>query len=103
MPRLIGAGGIILIMLTLMSCATWPDAYLKTAVNHATQDAVAKDLGPPHLSRDLSTGEAVWLYGFTNTSGVYSLHLDVRSRENFAHLAVATFLSAGLAPLADWS
>ena len=69
MPRLIGAGGIILIMLTLMACATWPDAYLKTAVNHATQDAVAKDLGPPHLSRDLSTGEAVWLYGFTNTSG----------------------------------
>jgi hypothetical protein len=56
-------------MLILTSCATWPDSYLKSAVNHTTQDGVAKYLGPPHLTRELSTGEAVWLYGFTNTTG----------------------------------
>ena len=37
--------------------------------HHATQDEVAKYLGPPHLTRELSTGGAVWLYGFTYPSG----------------------------------
>jgi len=69
MRRLIPAGGIILIMLILTACASWPDGYLKTATNHANQDEVAKYLGPPHLTRELSTGEAVWLYGFTYPSG----------------------------------
>jgi hypothetical protein len=69
MRVLSAGGGILLILLIVTSCATWPDSYLKSAVNHATQDAVAKNLGSPHLSRDLATGEAVWLYGFTNTSG----------------------------------
>jgi outer membrane protein assembly factor BamE (lipoprotein component of BamABCDE complex) len=70
MGRLIPAGGIILIMLILPSCASWPDTYLKTATNYSTQDEVAKSLGPPHLTRELSTGESVWSYGFTNTTGV---------------------------------
>jgi hypothetical protein len=69
MRRLIPAGGIILIMLILTSCASWPDTYLKTATHHSTQDEVAKYLGPPHLTRELSTGESVWSYGFTNTAG----------------------------------
>ena len=69
MWRLMPGGGFVLIILILTSCAGWPDTYLKTAMNHATQDEVAKYLGPPHLTRELSTGEAVWLYGFTNTSG----------------------------------
>jgi hypothetical protein len=68
MRRLIHGGGIILIMLMLVSCASWPDTYLKTATHHATQDEVTQYLGPPHLSRDLSTGGAVWSYGFTNNT-----------------------------------
>jgi len=66
---LILGGGIFLIMLILTACASWPDSYLKTAVNQSTEDMVAKYLGPPHLTRELSSGEAVWLYGFSNTIG----------------------------------
>jgi hypothetical protein len=56
-------------MLILTSCASWPETYLQAATNTSTQDDVAKYLGPPHLSQELSTGEAVWLYGFTYPSG----------------------------------
>ena len=65
--QFISGASLCLIMLILSSCASWPDSYLKSAVNHSSQEAVAKYLGPPHLSRELSTGEAVWSYGFTNT------------------------------------
>ena len=69
MRRLIPGCGLVLLMLILTSCASWPETYLKTATNHATHDEVTEYLGPPHLSRELSTGEAVWLYGFTYPSG----------------------------------
>lgn len=67
LPRL--GSGIVLLMLILTSCASWPETYLQAATNASTQDDVAKYLGPPHLSQELSTGEAVWLYGFTYPSG----------------------------------
>lgn len=66
---LLSRGSILLSILILTSCAIWPDSYLKSAVNHSTQDTVAKYFGPPHLSRELSTGEEVWLYGFSNSIG----------------------------------
>jgi hypothetical protein len=77
----LSGGSLCLILLLLSSCASWPASYLESAVNHASQDAVAKSLGPPHLSRVLSTGEEVWLYGFTspNVSGgctAYTLTFD---------------------------
>jgi hypothetical protein len=76
--RLVTWSGVVLLALTVASCATWPDTYLTHGVDHATQDAVAKQLGPPHLSRELTTGESVWSYGFMNNMGctTYILTFD---------------------------
>jgi hypothetical protein len=63
-------GGLaLLIMVTVTACASWPDTYFRKAVNQATQDMVAKELGPPLLSRDLTSGEAVWSYEFRDRFG----------------------------------
>jgi hypothetical protein len=37
-------------------------AYLRDAVNRATQDEITTRLGPPHAARALTIGEMVWRY-----------------------------------------
>jgi hypothetical protein len=49
-------------MLTMASCASWQAQYLKGAANHATMDEVEKQLGRPHSTWELTTGEALWTY-----------------------------------------
>jgi len=39
-------------------------AYLRTAQNHATQDEVRQQLGPPRLTKPLEAGGSVWVYQF---------------------------------------
>jgi hypothetical protein len=70
--------GLVLIALTVTSCAGWRETYLETGLNQATQDSVVKEFGPPHLSRELTTGESVWSYGFNDGVGctVYILTFD---------------------------
>lgn len=53
-----------LIALALLSCTPWREAYLREAVNRATQDDVTKRLGPPHSTRELTTGATVWTYQY---------------------------------------
>jgi hypothetical protein len=67
MRRLGQWSGVVLLMVMLTACAAWQETYLTQALNQATQDEVVRTLGPPHLSRDLASGDAVWSYGFTNS------------------------------------
>ncbi len=55
-------GGLALILLMVTSCATRQERYLDRSVNQASQDAVAKEFGPPTQSQELTTGETVWGY-----------------------------------------
>ncbi|HEX2277046.1 MAG TPA: hypothetical protein VHN13_07925 [Candidatus Tectomicrobia bacterium] len=48
--------------LSLTACTPWRIAYLRDAVNQATQDEVTLRLGPPQAARELETGETVWRY-----------------------------------------
>jgi hypothetical protein len=70
MGQCLSGGRLCLILLLLSSCAIGPESYLKSAVNHASQDVVTKSFGPPHLTRVLSTGEEVWLYSFTSPNAI---------------------------------
>jgi hypothetical protein len=47
---------------SLTACTPWRIAYLRDAVNRATQDEITTRLGPPHAARALTNGEAVWRY-----------------------------------------
>jgi hypothetical protein len=47
---------------SLTACTPWRIAYLRDAVNRATQDEITTRLGPPHAARELTTGETVWRY-----------------------------------------
>lgn len=51
-------------ILALASCTPWRVEYLEEATGHATQDEVAKRLGPPLSERTLTNGEAVWYYRY---------------------------------------
>jgi hypothetical protein len=48
--------------LSLTACTPSRMAYLREAVNQATQDEVTMRLGPPQAARALSNGETVWRY-----------------------------------------
>jgi hypothetical protein len=48
--------------LSLTTCTPWRMAYLRDAVDHATQDEITTRLGPPLAARELTTGETVWRY-----------------------------------------
>ena len=63
--KLYGLIFILSISLFFNSCATQPPlrvTYFKEVVNEANQDDITKRLGPPHLVRDLDSGEEVWVY-----------------------------------------
>lgn len=48
--------------LSLTACTPGRIAYLRDAVNQATQDDITARLGPPQAARELATGETVWRY-----------------------------------------
>jgi len=59
-----------LTLLVLVSCAAWQDRYLGEVVNRVTQDEVAKKLGPPHRTMELSAGESVSTYEYRSVKVV---------------------------------
>lgn len=59
-------------MMLLTACTPWRKAYLSQVVNSATQDDVAKRLGPPTAMHKLDTGETVWQYRYYDSSVVGS-------------------------------
>jgi hypothetical protein len=50
------------VALGLTACTPWRMAYLRDAVDRATQDEITTRLGPPHAARALTNGETVWRY-----------------------------------------
>jgi hypothetical protein len=44
------------------SCAPSHEKYLDNALNEATEDDVAEELGPPEKHRELENGNSVWVY-----------------------------------------
>lgn len=71
MTKAIKRLALVLLLLIMTSCGTpWRVTYLEGAVNQATQDDVAKRLGPPHTTRDLNAGGSVWSYQY-RSSHVY--------------------------------
>ena len=48
--------------LRLTTCTPSRMAYLREAVDQATQDGVTTRLGPPQAARALANGETVWRY-----------------------------------------
>jgi len=61
------------IILFIYSCAHLArTAYLDKAVNRADQDEVMMQLGPPHRTNKLSSGDEVWAYDYHSLSIVGS-------------------------------
>jgi hypothetical protein len=60
--RIIGLAGLALLTLALMACENQQEHYFKKHVNRVSQDAVAKQFGPPHRAQELTTGDTVWAY-----------------------------------------
>jgi hypothetical protein len=60
--RLMRLGALALMTLALVACDSEQERYFKKHVNHASQDAVARQFGPPHRAQELTTGETVWSY-----------------------------------------
>ena len=63
MLRILGS----LFVFVALSCAIPPPhqvTYLQSAVDHATQDDVAKQLGAPALTVALTDGGSVWTYRY---------------------------------------
>jgi hypothetical protein len=50
------------IALSLTACTPGRMAYLREAVDRASQDEIARKLGPPQAARELTTGGTVWRY-----------------------------------------
>jgi hypothetical protein len=46
----------------IASCAPYSLGYLDRAVNHATQDDIAKDMGSPPTVRKADNGGIEWVY-----------------------------------------
>jgi hypothetical protein len=59
---------LLLIIVTLVSCAPWRMKYLTEGVNQLTMDDVAKTLGPPDSSLTLDDGSVIWKYRYTSSS-----------------------------------
>jgi hypothetical protein len=60
--RLIRLAGLALLTLGLVACEGQQERYFRRNVNRVSQDAVAKQFGPPHRAQELTTGETVWAY-----------------------------------------
>ena len=48
--------------LALVACENQQERYFRKHVNRVSQDAMAKQFGPPHRAQVLTTGETVWAY-----------------------------------------
>jgi hypothetical protein len=53
---------VLAMAVSLTACTHARMAYLREAVNQATQDEVTTRLGPPQAARALANGETVWRY-----------------------------------------
>ena len=60
--RFIRLAGLALMMLAFVACEGQQERYFRRNVNRASQDAVAKQFGPPHRAQELTTGDTVWAY-----------------------------------------
>jgi hypothetical protein len=54
--------GLALMTPALVACESRQERYFRKNVDQGSQDAVAKQLGPPHRAQALTTGETVWAY-----------------------------------------
>ncbi len=62
MQRFITLAGLAVFTLALMACEGEQARYFKRHVNHVSQDAVARQFGPPHRAYELTTGDTLWAY-----------------------------------------
>jgi hypothetical protein len=78
--RIIGLAGLALLTLALVACENQQERYFRRNVNRVSQDAVAKQFGPPHRAQELTTGETVWAYESRQKSDctAYILRFDRR-------------------------
>jgi hypothetical protein len=76
--RFIGLAGLALLTLGLAACSSEQEHYFKRHVNRASQDAVARQFGPPHRAQELTDGGTVWSYEYRDRSEcrVYILRFD---------------------------
>jgi hypothetical protein len=76
--RLITSTGLALLTLGLMACESEHARSFKNHVNHVSQDAVVRRLGPPHRAHELTAGGTVWAYESRDRSDcmVYILRFD---------------------------
>ena len=70
MNRLVMWGALLLLTLAVTSCATQA-TYLRAAVDRATQEGVAAQLGPPQEVWALTTGETLWTYRYDERLWAY--------------------------------
>jgi hypothetical protein len=70
LKQMVRWSGVVSLVPLLAGCASTPDheAYFKRHLNEVNYDAVAKRFGPPHQSRELTTGETIWAYQYRNGS-----------------------------------
>jgi hypothetical protein len=76
--RFIRLAGLASMMLALVACEGQQERYFRRHVNRVSQDAVAKQFGPPHRAQALTTGETVWAYESRERSNctAYILRFD---------------------------
>jgi hypothetical protein len=76
--RLITWAGLAVLTLGLVACESRQARYFRKHVNQRSQDAVAKQFGPPHRAQELTTGETVWAYESRDRSDctAYILRFD---------------------------
>jgi hypothetical protein len=76
--RVITVAGLALLTLGLVACESRQERYFRKNVNRSTQDAVAKQFGPPHRAQELTTGDIVWAYESRDRSDctAYILRFD---------------------------
>jgi len=60
--RLIRLAAVALLPLALVACENQQERYFRRNVNRVSQDAMAKQFGPPQRAQELTTGETVWAY-----------------------------------------
>src|SRR5262245_9534458 len=60
--RFMRLAGLTLMTLALVACEGREERYFRKNVNRTSQDAVARQFGPPHRAHELTTGDTVWTY-----------------------------------------
>lgn len=59
---------LVIALLSLAACSHWREAYLKGAVEEATQEDIVAKLGEPWRKKDsLLNGDSTWIYRYTLT------------------------------------